>query len=149
MPLPPWLKHLVTNMFMPEEAAFGHMFCQKCRLGGGLVGGKFGGIHFRSRLVLLLRAVEFEDAVDVDLGDPMLDVHRRFFRGVLCLVLAVTQLTFDLHVSPFLELRRELGERSPGHAAMPIGPGVTAAPGVSPRGLGGDGKHRRRCALVC
>jgi hypothetical protein len=40
-------------------------------LGGGLVGGKFGGIDFVSRLVLLFRAVEFEDAVDVDLGDPM------------------------------------------------------------------------------
>jgi hypothetical protein len=32
MPLPPWLKHLVTNMFMPEEAALGYMFCEKCGL---------------------------------------------------------------------------------------------------------------------
>ena len=32
-------------------------------LRGGLVGGKFGGIDLGSRLVLLLRAVEFEDAV--------------------------------------------------------------------------------------
>jgi hypothetical protein len=32
MPLPPWLKHLVTNMFMSEEAAFCYMFCEKCGL---------------------------------------------------------------------------------------------------------------------
>jgi hypothetical protein len=32
MPLPPWLKRVLTNMFMPEEAAFGYMFCEKCRL---------------------------------------------------------------------------------------------------------------------
>jgi len=42
-------------------------------LSGGLVGGKFGGIDLGSRLVLLLSAVEFEDAVEVDLGNPMLD----------------------------------------------------------------------------
>jgi len=42
-----------------------------------LVGGKFGGIDLGSRLVLLLSAVEFEDAVDVDLGDPMLDGCRQ------------------------------------------------------------------------
>ena len=38
-------------------------------LSGGLVGGKFGGIDLRSRLVLLLSAVEFEDAVDVLTSD--------------------------------------------------------------------------------
>jgi len=36
----------------------------------GLVGGKFGGTDLGSRLVLLLSAVESEDAVDVDLGNP-------------------------------------------------------------------------------
>jgi hypothetical protein len=25
-------EHLVTNMFMPEEAALGYMFCEKCGL---------------------------------------------------------------------------------------------------------------------
>src|SRR5215471_13179363 len=96
-------------------------------LSGGLVGGKFGGIDLGSRLVLLLSAVEFEDAVDVDLGDPLLDYRGRFFRAVVFLVFAVTRLALDLDVSPFLEFGRELGERSPGHAAMPIGPGVIAA----------------------
>jgi hypothetical protein len=49
-------------------------------LTGGLVGGKFGGINLgRSRLVLLLRTVEFEDAVDQDRGDPMLEGCRAFF----------------------------------------------------------------------
>jgi hypothetical protein len=56
----------------------------------GLVGGKLGGIDLGRRLVLLLREVEFEDALDVDLGDPML-VHGHFFRAVLSLVFAVTQ----------------------------------------------------------
>jgi len=68
-------------------------------LSGGLVGGKFGGIDLGSRFVLLLSAVEFEDAIDVDLGDPMLDGCGCFLRTVLFLVLAVTQLTLDLHVS--------------------------------------------------
>ena len=64
-------------------------------LSGGLVGRQFGGIDLGSRLVLLLRAVQFEDAVDVDLGDPMLDRRGPFFRAVVFLVFAVTQLTFD------------------------------------------------------
>jgi hypothetical protein len=34
MPLPPWLKRVLTNMFMPEEAAFCYTFCEKCRLTG-------------------------------------------------------------------------------------------------------------------
>ena len=68
-------------------------------LSGGLVGGEFGGIDPGSRLVLFLRAVEFEDAVEVDLGNPMLDGRGRFFRAVLFLVFAVTQLPFDLYVS--------------------------------------------------
>src|SRR5215472_13994914 len=59
--------------------------------------------------------------------------RRRFFRAVVFLVFAVTQLTFGLHVSPFLELRREPGERSPGQAAMPIGAGLIAALSVFPR----------------
>ena len=62
-------------------------------LSGGLVGGKFGGIDLGSRFVLLLSAVEFEDAIDVDLGDPMLDGCGCFLRTVLFLVFAVTQLT--------------------------------------------------------
>ena len=37
MPLPPWLKRVLTNMFMPEEAAFGYMFCEKCRIEEGHV----------------------------------------------------------------------------------------------------------------
>ena len=49
-------------------------------LSGGLVGRQFGGIDLGSRLVLLLSAVEFEDAVNVDLGDPMLDGRGRFLR---------------------------------------------------------------------
>ena len=61
-------------------------------LRGGLVGRKFGGIDLGSRLVLLLRAVEFEDAVEVDLGNPMPDGRGRFLRAVLFLVFAVTQL---------------------------------------------------------
>jgi hypothetical protein len=48
----------------------------------GLVGGKFGGTDLGSRLVLLLSAVESEDAVDVDHGNPMLDGCRRFLRAV-------------------------------------------------------------------
>jgi hypothetical protein len=68
-------------------------------LSGGLFGGKFGGIDLRSRLVLLLRAVEFEDAADVNLGDPMLDGCGYFLRTVLFLVFAVTQLTLDLYVT--------------------------------------------------
>ena len=63
---------------------------------GGLIGGKFGGIDLGSRLVLLLGAVEFEDAVDVNLGNPVLDGCRRFLRAVFFLVFAVTQLTLDL-----------------------------------------------------
>ena len=42
-------------------------------LRSGLVGEKFGGIDLGSWLPLLLSTVEFEDAVDLDLGDPMLD----------------------------------------------------------------------------
>ena len=68
-------------------------------LSGGLVGGKFGGIDLGSRLVLLLSAVEFEVAVDVNLGDPMLDGYGRFLRAVFFLVFAVTQFTLDLYVS--------------------------------------------------
>ena len=67
-------------------------------LRGGLVGGKFGGIDLRSRLVLLFRAVEFEDTVDVDLGDTTLDGRGRFLRSVF-LIFAVAQLTLDLDVS--------------------------------------------------
>ena len=53
---------------------------------------------------MLLCAVEFEEAVDVDLVDPMLDGCRCFLRAVLFLVFAVTQLTLDLYVSPFSSL---------------------------------------------
>jgi hypothetical protein len=41
-------------------------------------------------VALLLSAVEFEDAVEVDLGDPMVDGCRRSLRAVLFLVFAVT-----------------------------------------------------------
>ena len=84
-------------------------------LSGRLVGGKFRGINLGSRFVLLLSAVEFEDAVDVDLGDPMLDGCGRFLRAVLFLVFGVTQLTLDL----FRPSRRDRAPVIPG--PRPVG----------------------------
>jgi len=51
---------------------------------GGPVGGKFGGIDLRSRLVLLLSDVEFEDTADVNIGEPMLDGCGCFLVGSPC-----------------------------------------------------------------
>src|SRR5439155_26793492 len=33
---PFWPKHVVTNMFMPQDSAFRHLFCEKCGLEAAL-----------------------------------------------------------------------------------------------------------------
>jgi hypothetical protein len=72
-------------------------------------------------------AIKLENRADAALED--------FLGFAVLVVLAAAQLTFDLHVSAFLQSCRETGDFAVGHAAVPFGSGFPRAVCIFPRGL--------------
>jgi hypothetical protein len=115
--------------------------------GCGFLRWKVFGIALGSRLLLLRRAIELQDAVGVNLRQPPLDWRGARIASSVFLVLAIAQFALDLNVCAFLQFAGKLSEFAPYGAAMPLGARVVAVLRVLPRSFGCDAKYGDRSAV--
>lgn len=107
----------------------------------GWDGGLFGGIDFRGRPFLPLGAVKFQDGLQRDFANVLLE-GELFAVAVFLLVDPRAELADQLNVHATFQCSSEFREPIPRDRPVPVRPGLVLALGVLPRALRGKRQDR-------